>query len=175
VNVALTSPTYGAVDHSIAAPIPITAPGAGARDNRVPGPQPSPVSAQYDRAEPAVNRPVGLSPWIPLRRTSVEAESLSALSPEQDLAARPELLAGILPVDFSVDFSGLESSVKNFFDQIDQLGLTLTESQVNVLFSSGIVAAAATVAVEITRRQLQPSVQPALARGHGRLPYSDYF
>jgi len=119
-----------------------------------------------------MSQPAGPSPWIQLRQTSLEAESLSALSSEHDLAARPELLAGILPVDFS----GLESSVRDFFEQIDQLGLTLTESQVNVLFSSGIVVVAAAVAVEITRRQLQPSAPPALAaRGHGRLPYSDYF
>jgi hypothetical protein len=114
-----------------------------------------------------VGPPAIVSGW-PAALNGPATESL--VSAEGELPASPGLLATVLPVDFS----GLEASVKDFFDQIEQLGLTMTASQADLLFSTGMVAVAAAVAAEITRRRLQVPAAPALPRGHGSLPYSDY-
>jgi hypothetical protein len=81
------------------------------------------------------------------------------------------LLTNVLPVDVA----SLESSIKDFFDQIDHAGLKLSESQLGLLFSSGTLAVAAMLALEIARRQVQRHPAPALTpRREGSIPYSDY-
>lgn len=73
---------------------------------------------------------------------------------------------------FPLDSSTLQLSIKDFFDQMDQLGKYLSESQIDSLYSIGILATAAMVAVEITRRQFRPAVlAPAASRRIIPYPY----
>src|SRR5271166_5037026 len=72
------------------------------------------------------------------------------------------------------EFTTLETSIKDFFDQMDRLGKEISKNQIDLLYASGVVAVGAMLACEIARRKLQnpecPPV-PFLARS---LPYRDY-
>jgi hypothetical protein len=144
----------------------IPAPGFFIRTESTP-PSPS-LPGQPNRVGPQMETLADANPVTHRHEEGVAAESLATLSSDHEIQAGPVLLGTILPVDFS----GLEASVRDFFEQLDQLGLTLTAGQVDVLFSAGVVSVAAAVALEIARRQRQPVVQPVLVRGRGRLPYS---
>jgi hypothetical protein len=74
---------------------------------------------------------------------------------------------------FSLDASTLGSSIKDFFDQIDQLGLRLSDEQVDLLYSVGMTAAAAVAAFELARRQVRRRTLSQAPR-LGAIPYSDY-
>jgi hypothetical protein len=142
------------------------APGLAVHNDQAPGLHVSHIVGQQQRVDPNLKPAAGVAPGMQTGQTlETETPSVAAALP-----AYAALLSDVLPVDFST----LESSIKEFFDQIDQLGLTLTEGQIDLLFTSGIVAVGAAVALEFSRRQLQPSGLPALPPGHGRLPYSDY-
>jgi hypothetical protein len=145
-------------------------PARGMREDHAPGLQIGQIVAHHSRVEPDMERVAGIAPWMQGGQTTFAAESLSPMSSAWTLPAYAAFLSEVLPVDFAA----LESSIKDFFDQIDQLGLTLTESQVDALFTTGMVAVAAAVAAEISRRSFQPSAAPVLALGRCRLPYSDY-
>jgi hypothetical protein len=81
------------------------------------------------------------------------------------------LLTNILPVDVA----SLESSIRDFFEQIDHAGVKLSQSQMSVLFSASSVAVAAMLALEIARRNVLQAAVPALTpRCEGSVPYSDY-
>jgi hypothetical protein len=77
------------------------------------------------------------------------------LQPVQDLVfdfALPSsslLLSTVLPIDVAA----MQSSVKDFFDQIDKLGVRLSEGQIDLLYSTGLMTAATVLALEIVRRQ----------------------
>jgi hypothetical protein len=97
-------------------------------------------------------------------------EQLSSLAIEETFSSSSVPLTNILPFDFSA----LELSIKDFFDQIDQCGVKLSVSQVDLLFSSGIMAVAAAIALEIGRRKIH-AANPALPlQREGSIPYSDY-
>jgi hypothetical protein len=78
------------------------------------------------------------------------------------------VLANIPPLDVRA----LQFSIKDFFDQIDKLGITLSEKQINLLYGLGIMAVATVLALELVRRQARPA-PPALAPGQGSIPYSE--
>jgi hypothetical protein len=96
-------------------------------------------------------------------------EMLASSELEPGFWSSATLVTNILPFDFS----SLETSVHDFFDQLDQFGLKLSENHVSLLFSSGIVAAAATLALEFARRRIQALPMPTLERAD-LIPYSDY-
>ncbi len=74
----------------------------------------------------------------------------------------------------NVDLSSLEGSVRDFFDQVERMGRQLSETQVNMLFSSSVVVAAASVTLELVRRRMRP-VAPIVSLQHtGTIPYSDF-
>jgi hypothetical protein len=112
------------------------------------------------------SRPDALEPPL---TTNLALESIAAVA-EPALPASSALLTNVL----SVDFASLDSSVKSFFDQIDRIGVKLSESHVNLLFASGIVAAAGALAVEIARRKMQPAVPTVTLQREGSIPYSDF-
>ncbi len=72
------------------------------------------------------------------------------------------------------DIASLETSIKDFFDQVNQAGLKLSAGHVNFLFSAGVVAVAAALAFELSRRKSStPAQAPALELA-STIPYSDY-
>jgi hypothetical protein len=71
----------------------------------------------------------------------------------------------------TADASKLPLSINDFFDKIDQLGMSLSDDEVDLLYAVGILAAAAGVAGEIIYRQIR-SARPALVCGRGPIPYS---
>jgi hypothetical protein len=62
-------------------------------------------------------------------------------------------LANVLPFDLSA----LEADVKNFFEQMDDLVVSLGETPIELLLPSGLLAVATAIAVEIARRQTHPA------------------
>jgi hypothetical protein len=90
-------------------------------------------------------------------------------SGEETASACP-LLTGVLPFDFA----SLEVSIQDFFSQINQAGIKLSESLANLLFSSGVLAVAATLAVEISRRKTAALAQVPALDYVSAIPYSDY-
>ena len=80
------------------------------------------------------------------------------------------LLTDILPFDFS----SLDLSIRDFFSKIDQLGLKLSENHMDLLFSTGIMAVAASLALEMARRKIQTPVPALNLQRAGSIPYSDY-
>jgi hypothetical protein len=107
---------------------------------------------------------------LPRLLASMPALPVASAAFELGSASSSTVLTNILPANFS----GLESAIKDFFEEIDQVGLQLSESQVSLLFSTSVMAAAAALALEVARRKLQPrAVTPALGRA-GSIPYSDY-
>jgi hypothetical protein len=118
-----------------------------------------------------------MAPALQTRLDMLEPQLMTALAIEPfaavlepALPAFSALLTNVLPVDFA----SLDSSVKSFFEQIDRLGVKLSESNVNLLFASGIIAAATALAVEIGRRKMRPAVPAVTLQRQGSIPYSDY-
>ena len=103
------------------------------------------------------------------------AASISVSSPQPLSQAVVEYAGapyGMLAVNMlNLDSTTLCSSIQDFFDKIDLLGVTLTDNQCDLLYSAGIILAAAGLALETVRRQTK-SQPPALASGRGAIPYS---
>ncbi len=106
----------------------------------------------------------------------MESMPPSTTNPAQPLAQAVADFAvapyGILAVNMvNLDSTALCSSIKDFFEQIEQLGITLSENQIDFLYSTGIVVAATGLALEIVRRKVRPPT-PALVYGRSPIPYS---
>jgi hypothetical protein len=131
-----------------------------------------PLSLQGYVSEPrsaAAPTPEALA--LALQRASLAGtvnEAAAYLSSAEEPAC--PLLTSIVPFDFAA----LEVSIKDFFNQINQAGLKLSENHVNLLFSSGMVAVAATLALEISRRKTTALAQAPALDHAGSIPYSDY-
>jgi hypothetical protein len=97
---------------------------------------------------------------------TVTAESASMA--EAVLPVQATLLTDILPMDLT----GLESSMRAFFDQLDGFGTTVAEHRIDLLFTTGVLVATSAVALEVARRQLKPATK-RVALGRDSIPYSD--
>ena len=102
-------------------------------------------------------------PFIALRsqggagRMAVPPATESLWAPE--LAGRASMfLSDSLPVDASL----LESAIRDFFDRLGELGLSLSESQIDLLYCSALLTVATAVALEIVRRKATRPAMPAL-------------
>jgi hypothetical protein len=174
-NAAAISGAAAREDRLAVAPLAQTQPGNGA------GSAPAPAAQLvYDSSERSSGQE-GSAAAMPANQARLDRPEprlssgglIETLSPsvfESALTASAALVTNVLPVDFA----SLESSIKSFFDDIDRLGVKLSESHVNLLFSSGMMAVAATLALEIARRRMQPSVPAVTLQREGSIPYSDY-
>lgn len=133
---------------------------------------------QIGLSEFTVERRVDAAPTFPMNphllgRVSLggTADGAVSFAPSDENAEAPcPLLTSVLPIDFA----SLEASIKEFFSQIDAAGLKLSGQHVNYLFSTGILAVAATLAVEVSRRQTGALAQAPALDCTTSIPYSDY-
>jgi hypothetical protein len=95
----------------------------------------------------------------------------SSAHPVPALAAPPYtmLVANIFPHEAS----NLGSSIKDFFERVDQLGHKLSDEHYDLLYSVGITTAAAVVALELARRRVRRKTHLLTPR-LGTIPYSDF-
>jgi hypothetical protein len=141
-------------------------------------PQVAQAISPYSPERPGEECPPAALPAFPALPPGPETRrvTLAPLEPlapsvfESALASSSGLLTNVLPIDFS----SLESSIKSFFDQIDHMGVQLSRGQANLLFSSGIMAIAAALALQLARRKMQPPVEAVALQREGSIPYSDY-
>jgi hypothetical protein len=80
------------------------------------------------------------------------------------------LLTDILPVDFS----GLDTTIREFLEPVERLGQTLIEGHVDLVFAAGLLAVGSVVVVGMVRRRLQPvAARASLIVERESIPYSD--
>ena len=139
------------------------------------------AAAERTQANPPTSVGQNQRNAAPLANVRVSAPERAEFAPTVDLLASlagadheavlpSPLVTSVLPFDIA----SLESSIKDFFDQVNQAGFKLSAGHVNLLFSSTVVALAATLAVEVSRRKTsQPAQAPALELA-STIPYSDY-
>jgi hypothetical protein len=85
------------------------------------------------------------------------AELVAAAAAEAPLTRHAMILGGNMPVALS----SLQSSIKDFFEALGKSGAMLTGTHIDLVYSSGIMAAAAVLALEIVRRQARAAAPEA--------------
>jgi hypothetical protein len=171
-----TGQTSAKMDH-VASPALVSSPAGQLSGTAMPfigqgtqgAPLGNPTGQDRQTHDKAVEAAVATSPAELETRLSSVRETFAFSELEPGSWSSATLVTNILPFDFS----SLETSVRDFFDQLDQFGLKLSENHVSLLFSSGIAAAAATLALEFARRKIQALHMPTLERAD-LIPYSDY-
>lgn len=166
-NPALGAPAAGKDEHLV----PTLPPQSSAVLTQIgPAPQAGYVAAPQAPVNAADAAPLSPEAFEPVPLVAVTVPPLAPVVAEPTFAPAAGVLSSMLPLDLSA----LESSVKAFFDKLDTLGFKLSATQVDLLFSSGIIAVAATIAAEITRRKVRAPVPALTPRRPGSIPYSDF-
>lgn len=111
-----------------------------------------PDSATPADTTPAVARlgPVGGDSSPDVADAAIPAPPSSSA----ESASATPLFAGLFANVLPFDMQALDSGVKQFFETIEDLGIGLTVDTADRFFSSGLLAVAAVMAIEIARRQM---------------------
>jgi hypothetical protein len=131
-----------------------------------------------DHAEALLTTERPVMPTFEIQRPSARAAAPAPVSElarnalDQTFEQEPStnnVLTNILPADFS----GLDHAVNDFFRQVDKLGVKLTSQHMSLLYATGLMAGAATAALEIGRRRMKTPVPVVALQRPDSLPYSD--